>query len=164
MNDEDASVRDDCIALLAEDAPPRRGEVQDRARDQKPLAVRQLSADPFAVFRLAVTLPERDVLPDHAEGIGDGTHGFSSVRRQTATVRGDRLVDASQLSRRAVLGIAFEVVPTESVIPRQMTDEGTRRQPFRRKSLPLCIYKVARMETTLVDEIGDNVKGVVHVV
>jgi len=106
----------------------------------------------------------RGLLDVDGPGLALRSRRPASHSKGLATVRGDRLVDASQLSRRAVLGIAFEVVPTESVIPRQMTDEGKRRQPFRRKSLPLCIYKVARMEATIVDEMGDDVKGVVHVV
>lgn len=53
---------------------------------------------------------------------------------------------------------------SESVIPSQMTDEGKRGQPFRRKSLPLSIYKVARMEATFVDQIGDDARRVARVV
>jgi hypothetical protein len=45
-----------------------------------------------------------------------------------------------------------------------MTDEGKRGQPLHRKSLPLSIYKVARMEAAFVDEVGDNVVVVVRVV
>jgi hypothetical protein len=73
-------------------------------------------------------------------------------------------MDASQFSSRRVLGIAFEVVPTESVIPRQMTDESQRGQPFGRKTVPLSIYKVTWMEAAFVDEVGDDVVGIVHVV
>jgi hypothetical protein len=45
-----------------------------------------------------------------------------------------------------------------------MTYEGKRNQPFHRKSLPLYIYKVARMEAAFVDEVGDDVVGIVRVV
>ena len=45
-----------------------------------------------------------------------------------------------------------------------MTYEGKRNQPFHRKSLPLYIYKVARMEAAFVDEIGNNVVVVVRMV
>lgn len=71
---------------------------------------------------------------------------------------------ASQLTRRGVRGIAFEVVPTESVNPRQMTDESQRGQPFGRKRVPLSIYKVTWMEAAFVDEVGDDVVGIVRVV
>jgi hypothetical protein len=73
-------------------------------------------------------------------------------------------MDASNLPRRQLCRIALEVLPTKSVIPRQMTDEGQRGQPFGRNGVPSSIYKVARMEAAFVDEIGNNVVVVVRMV
>ena len=71
---------------------------------------------------------------------------------------------ASQLSSRGVHGIALEVVPTESVIPREMTDESLRGQPFGRKRVPLSIHKVTWMEATFVDQVGKDGGRVARVV